>query len=460
MADWSLPALTTPKVNVLSMLNEKLAAAARMEYGSDTNLPSGTVRWSVANNRFEQWSAAGGSWGALTNTYSINVSTFDGQAAAFYRNASNLNAGTVATARLPSASTSARGAVQLTTSTSSTSTTLAPTASALKAVGDALAGKASSSHGHGASDLPSASTGAPGVAQLNSAVNSTSNSQAATPSAVKAAYDLAASKASGSHTHGASDLPSASISTPGVVQLSSAINSTSNSQAATPSAVKVAYDLAYTKATINQMMAYEGNISGYRLHSNYIRMNDGVSVRLGSGDDFRMWDNGTAAYFRSYRHGGVVNFQGENVAGTNRTCISYDPDGAVGLYYGGNLKLGTSSGGVAVSGRVYTDYITIYNSDERLKKNVRDIDGQACAKILDAVRWVLFDWIKAGEETGVPGVIAQQVKKIYPEAVYKKEDGFYGVAYDKLFSLQMRASQWERKRLSALEKRIEFMEAA
>jgi hypothetical protein len=61
-----------------------------------------------------------------------------------------------------------------------------------------------SSHTHSAADitsgtiaaarLPAASTSAAGIVQLNSATNSTSTTQAATPSAVKAAYDLAASK--------------------------------------------------------------------------------------------------------------------------------------------------------------------------------------------------------------------------------------------------------------------------
>jgi phage-related tail fiber protein len=50
--------------------------------------------------------------------------------------------------------------------------------------------------------LPAASTGAAGIAQLNSATNSTSTTQAATPSAVKAAYDLAAGKLSPGVTWG------------------------------------------------------------------------------------------------------------------------------------------------------------------------------------------------------------------------------------------------------------------
>ncbi|WP_018752685.1 pyocin knob domain-containing protein [Paenibacillus sanguinis] len=46
-------------------------------------------------------------------------------------------------------------------------------------------------HSHTASDLPSATTQARGVVQLNTSTTSTATNQAATPSAVKAAYDAA-----------------------------------------------------------------------------------------------------------------------------------------------------------------------------------------------------------------------------------------------------------------------------
>lgn len=48
----------------------------------------------------------------------------------------------------------------------------------------------------GVANIPAASTSAYGVTKLSSATNSTSTSLAATASAVKAAYDLASSKAS------------------------------------------------------------------------------------------------------------------------------------------------------------------------------------------------------------------------------------------------------------------------
>ncbi|MFC7559898.1 tail fiber protein [Paenibacillus farraposensis] len=50
---------------------------------------------------------------------------------------------------------------------------------------------ANKNHTHTASDLPSASTQAKGIVQLNTSTSSTATDQAATPSAVKAAYDRA-----------------------------------------------------------------------------------------------------------------------------------------------------------------------------------------------------------------------------------------------------------------------------
>ncbi|MCN4794616.1 phage tail protein [Escherichia coli] len=82
---------------------------------------------------------------------------------------------------------------------------------------------------------PDASLTAKGFTQLSSAINSTSETLAATPKAVKAAYDLA----NGKYT--AQD---ATTARKGLVQLSSAINSDSETLAATPKAVKSAYDNA------------------------------------------------------------------------------------------------------------------------------------------------------------------------------------------------------------------------
>ncbi|MCV5773741.1 tail fiber protein [Escherichia coli] len=159
--------------------------------------------------------------------------------------------------RHPDASLTAKGFTQLSSATNSESEILAATPKAVKAAYDLAAGKASASHTHPWNQItgvPAASLTVKGIVQLSSATNSTSETQAATPKAVKAAYDLAAGKAPVSHTHPWSqitDVPAASLTVKGTVQLSSATNSTSETQAATPKAVKAAYDLAAGKAPVS-----------------------------------------------------------------------------------------------------------------------------------------------------------------------------------------------------------------
>ncbi|MBW0606443.1 tail fiber protein [Escherichia coli] len=133
--------------------------------------------------------------------------------------------------RHPDASLTAKGFTQLSSATNSTSETLAATPKAVKAAYDLANGK------YTAQD---ATTTRKGLVQLSSATNSTSETLAATPKAVKAAYDLA----NGKYT--AQD---ATTARKGLVQLSSATNSDSETLAATPKAVKTAYDLANGKYT-------------------------------------------------------------------------------------------------------------------------------------------------------------------------------------------------------------------
>ena len=128
--------------------------------------------------------------------------------------------------RHPDASLTAKGFVQLSSATNSTSEALAATPKAVKAAYDLANGK------YTAQD---ATTARKGLVQLSSATNSDSETLAATPKAVKATYDLA----NGKYT--AQD---ATTARKGIVQLSSVTNSDSETLAATPKAVKAANDNA------------------------------------------------------------------------------------------------------------------------------------------------------------------------------------------------------------------------
>ena len=133
--------------------------------------------------------------------------------------------------RHPDATLAAKGFTQLSSAIDSASEVLAATPKAVKAAYDLANGK------YTAAD---ATTARKGIVQLSSATDSVSEVLAATPKAVKTAYDLANAK------YTAVD---ATTARKGLVQLSSAIDSVSEVLAATPKAVKAAYDLANGKYT-------------------------------------------------------------------------------------------------------------------------------------------------------------------------------------------------------------------
>ena len=133
--------------------------------------------------------------------------------------------------RHPDATLTAKGFTQLSSATDSVSESVAATPKAVKAAYDLAKGK------YTAQD---ATTAQKGIVQLSSATDSTSESVAATPKAVKAAYDIAKGK------YTAQD---ATTAQKGIVQLSSATDSASETLAATAKAVKAAYDLANGKYT-------------------------------------------------------------------------------------------------------------------------------------------------------------------------------------------------------------------
>lgn len=101
---------------------------------------------------------------------------------------------------------------------------------------------------------PDATLTAKGFTQLSNATDSASETVAATPKAVKAAYDLAKGK------YTAQD---ATTAQKGIVQLSSATDSTSEAMAATPKAVKAANDNANGRVPTGR------KINGYALTSDF-----------------------------------------------------------------------------------------------------------------------------------------------------------------------------------------------
>ena len=100
----------------------------------------------------------------------------------------------------------------------------------------------SSGHTHA---IDTATTSRAGIVQLESSTGSQAEDRAATPKAVKAAYDKAVDAANAAR---AFSIPTASTSRAGIVMLDNSTDSQLEDRAATPKAVKAAYDKAVEAA--------------------------------------------------------------------------------------------------------------------------------------------------------------------------------------------------------------------
>ncbi|HDC4286789.1 TPA: phage tail protein [Enterobacter kobei] len=136
---------------------------------------------------------------------------------------------------------------------------------------------------------PDATLTAKGFTQLSSATDSASESVAATPKAVKAAYDLAKGK------YTAQD---ATTAQKGIVQLSSAVDSASESVAATPKAVKVANDNANSRLPL---------AGGWLTGGFGIKTSVG-SVSFGVGNSDVYIANGASNKFLQLKHTGELKY--------------------------------------------------------------------------------------------------------------------------------------------------------
>ncbi|EBZ8467809.1 phage tail protein [Salmonella enterica] len=152
----------------------------------------------------------------------------------------------------PDATLTQKGFTQLSNATDSDDETKAATPKAVKA---AMAEARNHTHTwNQITGVPDGTLTQKGIVKLNSATDSTSTTEAATPSAVKAAMDKANAAAPANHTHAWNQItgvPDGTLTQKGIVKLNSATDSTSTTEAATPSAVKAAMDKASAAAPAN-----------------------------------------------------------------------------------------------------------------------------------------------------------------------------------------------------------------
>ncbi|EAQ0016935.1 phage tail protein [Salmonella enterica] len=221
---------------------------------------------------------------------------------------------------------------------------------------------------------PDASLTAKGFTQLSSATNSTSETLAATPKAVKDAYDLA----NGKYT--AQD---ATTAQKGLVQLSSATNSTSETFAATPKAVKAAYDNAEKRLQKDQNGADIPNKDKFVQTTGACRAFNG-SVSTGAGNwttaQFIEWLDAQWAFNHPYWMCKCSWSYGNNKIITDTGCGNIHLAGAVievmGIRSAMTIRITTpttsSGGGTTNAQFIYINHGTDYSPGWRRDYNTRN----------------------------------------------------------------------------------------
>lgn len=129
---------------------------------------------------------------STTVVNNLNSDLLDGQEGSYYQNASNLTSGTLSSARLPAFSgdaSSTAGTASLTLATVNSNTGSFGSSIAIPSVTVNAKGLVTAVS---TNNVRSASTSQTGIVQLNNTVSSTSTTEAATANAVKSAYDIGA----------------------------------------------------------------------------------------------------------------------------------------------------------------------------------------------------------------------------------------------------------------------------
>jgi len=150
-----------------------------------------------------------------------------------------------------------------------------------------------------------------------------------------------------------------------------------------------------------------------------VDLGDNEKARFGASQDLEIYHDGTDSFVDDQGTGKLV-LKGNTaveIRGTNGEDLAgFNMNGAVNLYYDNIKKFETTSAGITVTGDATAtgDMNAVdFNatSDERLKSNIRKIEG-ALDKVcqMNGMHYVLD-----GKEAS--GVIAQNVQTVAPEAV-------------------------------------------
>jgi len=196
-----------------------------------------------------------------------------------------------------------------------------------------------------------------------------------------------------------------------------------------------------------------GNTTGNTLTKATLTQGTGITITNGTGSI-------------TVANAGVTSITGtanQVIASASTGAVTLSTPQSIGTASGvqfGSFGVGTASSGTTGEIRATNNVTSFYSSDARLKENIKDIPDA-----LDKVNHIggkLFDWTddyikNHGGEDGYFvnksdfGIIAQDVKEVFPIAVRERQDGTLAVDYEKLCSLAFAAIKELTEKVNKLE---------
>ena len=153
-------------------------------------------------------------------------------------------------------------------------------------------------------------------------------------------------------------------------------------------------------------------------------------------------------------------FFADGIAAGRRGWLGYGSAADNSLTLRNELGAGCSAT-LSSDGNFYVDGTFVSASDQRLKRDIRPLDGSALRGVL-GLRPVRYHYLPGhGPQTEQIGLIAQEVQKLYPELVTQNEStGYLGINYAQLTPVLIQAIQELTAKLTASEARVQQLEQA
>ena len=143
-------------------------------------------------------------------------------------------------------------------------------------------------------------------------------------------------------------------------------------------------------------------------------------------------------------NGGDLRFTADN--DNSKGVDIYVPNGSNNLF----TFAGWGTGGTNATMNLTTGAVT-GSSDLRLKENIKNIDN--ITERLMKLRPVTYNY-KTDKTTSVPGLIAQEVDKVFPDTVVrpKTENDYYSLYYQYFTPYLIKGFQEQQKEIEQLKK--------